>query len=125
MQTLTANGSNTVRRFAFPLKERTTVRRHFIGVNPMKYAIIQKVHERTGPTSTSFSSKVIDAGEVVEFSDTIETANETWGRIKNRARAYMAINIGEIVYCARLTPLPDPNIIEKLITWAKIQGFKP
>jgi len=37
----------------------------------------------------------------------------------------MAINIGEIVYCAPLTPLPDPNVLEKLIAWAKLKGFKP
>lgn len=91
----------------------------------MKYAIIQKVTERTGPTSTSFSSKVVDTGEIVEFSDIIETGNETWGKIKNRARAYMAINIGDLVYCARLQPLPDPITLEKLVEWAKGKGFKP
>lgn len=90
----------------------------------MKYAIIQKVDERTGPTMTSFRSKTVDTGEVVDFSDIIETANETWGKIKNRARAYMAIQIGETVYCAELKPLPEPDVINKLIEWARLKGFK-
>jgi hypothetical protein len=91
----------------------------------MQYAIVRKVAERTGPTSTSYQNKVVDSGEIVEFSDIIQMENETWGRIKNRARAYMAINVGETVYCTPLKPLPDPNVIEKLISWARIQGFKP
>jgi hypothetical protein len=90
----------------------------------VKYAIIKKVTERTGPNMTNFASKTIDAGEVTEFSDVIEIPNETWGRVKNRARAYIPINIGEIIYCARLQALPDPNILNKLIEWAKSKGFK-
>jgi hypothetical protein len=90
----------------------------------MRYAIIKKVLERTSPTN-GFAGRAIAAGEVVEFSDVIEVGNDVWGKIKDRDRAYVAINIKDAIYCARLTPLPDPQLIEKLIAWAKTQGFKP
>jgi hypothetical protein len=74
---------------------------------------------------TSFAGKTIASGVVVDFSDIIETENETWGRVSRIDRQYMAIRIGEDEYCAALQTLPDPQVIEKLITWARIQGFKP
>jgi hypothetical protein len=90
----------------------------------MKYAVVSKVTERTGPSSTSFGGKVIDVGEVLDLSDVVETVNERWGKIKNRARAYIAINIGELIYCVPLKPLPDPNVLDRLIQWAEAKGFR-
>lgn len=89
-----------------------------------KFAVIQKVTERTGPSITTFGGKVIAPGQVVEISDLIELENETWGRIANRERTYVAIRIGDTEYLSELHPLPD-HIIEKLISWAITKGFDP
>jgi hypothetical protein len=91
----------------------------------MKYVVLKPTIQRTGPTITSAQGKTIAEGVIVEFSDKIETANETWGKVARVERQYMAISIGDDEHCAELIPLPDTNILEKLITWAKIQGFKP
>lgn len=91
----------------------------------MRYAVIKKVTERTGPNITSFGGKIIAPGQVVDIADVIELENETWGRIANRERTYVNIQMGEDVYLAPLQTLPDPDILKKLITWAQIQGFKP
>lgn len=91
----------------------------------MKYAVIKKVTERTGPNITTFGGKIIASGQVVDISDTIELENETWGRIANREKAYVSIQMGDDIYLAPLHPLPEPALLDKLIVWAKIQGFKP
>ena len=90
-----------------------------------KYAVIKKVTERTGPSQTTFAGKIIAPGQVVDVSDLIELENETWGRIANRERTYVNIQMGDDVYLAPLIQLPDGNILDQLITWARIQGFKP
>lgn len=91
----------------------------------MRYAVIKKVVERTGPNITSFGGKIIASGQVVDISDVIELENETWGRIANRERTYVCIQMGDDVHMSPLQALPDPDTLKKLITWAMIQGFKP
>lgn len=91
----------------------------------MKYAVIKTVTERTGPNITTFGGKIISPGQIVDISDIIELVNETWGRIANRELRYVNIQMGADVFLSPLLQLPDPNTLNKLITWAKIQGFKP
>lgn len=91
----------------------------------MRYAVIKKVIERTGPSITTFGGKVIASGQIVDIADVIELENETWGRIANRDKTYVCIQLGDDVYLSPLQTLPDPDVLKKLITWAQIQGFKP
>lgn len=91
----------------------------------MRYAVVKKVTERTGPSHTTFGGKIIASGQIVDISDVIELENETWGRVANREKTYICIQMGDDVYMAPLQALPDPDILKKLITWAQIQGFKP
>lgn len=90
----------------------------------MKYVVLKPTIQRTGPTMTSAPGKTIAEGVVVDFSDVVETQNETWGKVAHTERQYMAINIGDTEHCAELKPLPDPNVIEKLVAWAITKGFK-
>jgi len=91
----------------------------------MRYAVIKKVTERTGPNQTTFASKQVAPGQVVDIAEIVELQNETWGRVSHRERAWMCINTGDDTFLAPLEQLPDPDLFKKLIAWARTQGFKP
>jgi hypothetical protein len=80
---------------------------------------------RTGPTQTSSEGDAIDVGETVNFSDKIELQNASWGKVANTEHQFLCIHEGDIIFCAELIQLPDTEILEKLLLWARIQGFKP
>jgi hypothetical protein len=90
-----------------------------------KYIVYNQVTERISPKLTAFGGKIIAEGQTVDISDIIVMDNETWGRIAHRDRTYVAISIGDKDFLVPIQPIPDPIIFEKLVIWARIQGFKP
>lgn len=87
------------------------------------YITIRKVIERVAPNITSFGAKIIPAGTLVTFSDTITVGQETWGRIAHREHAYICISNPTIEYCARTQSPQEINFLDHLYQWAKDKGY--
>lgn len=90
-----------------------------------KYAVIHEVTERTAPIITAYGRTIIRAGTVLDISDTITVDDETWGKVNNRSQVFVCISMAEKTYLAPMVSQPDPRLLEKLIIWAQMQGFKP
>jgi len=79
---------------------------------------------RTGPTTTAFAARTIASGSIIDIEAIVETLNETWGKLRDKERAFVAIKIGRNEYCAPLKIHPSKQYTQELDAWARSKGFE-
>lgn len=85
------------------------------------------VTEHTGPSITTPHVKTYAAGAVLHISEIIATENEMWGKIKNKDRAYIPIDIDTVIYCVELKAVHDEwrNEVDEFLRTLGYDGVKP
>jgi phosphoribosyl-ATP pyrophosphohydrolase len=92
----------------------------------MIFIALRAVRERTAPNTNSFTTQLHAAGERIEMSHVItDEKGDTWGAVKDKDRAFVAIIVSKITYCVTLEE-PTTEIehrLNALERWARTQGY--